>query len=341
MEIKDTKIWNRQTKVSWLDQVKKDNPNFGDSEYFRNIEEGILAKSFAFPTDVKQEGHINKNNSENNDWKIGIKLQNENILNLKTKLNLVLENGIEYIHIVLPKNLSIDSFIQLFENIYLDMLVTRWSFPSEEIMLNCNELISQNFSNAHTLIQCSNTSKHNTFLLNQISNYAFPPFNSETWTNTLAQMLIDLSNNSKNPNNIVFEIYFTNDFLLNICSIRALKLVINKLWNIFDLQVKPYFEVNIDESALNQDVHSNIFKLAAMATSASISNVDFLVLPPCDNKSTKTDVQWLKTSIHTQHILKQESHLSKLWDPTAGAYFIEDLTEQIAAKLWIELQEKI
>ena len=140
---------------------------------------------------------------------------------------------------------------------------------------------------------------------------------------------------------IIFEIYLDNDFLLNICSVRALKSVLNKIWSIYDLKSETYYEANIDPSILSRDVHSNIYKLAAVALSASISGIDFLVLPPGDLKTGNPDLKWLTTSLHTQHILKQEAHLATLTDPAAGAYFIEDLTEQIAGKLWLALQKKL
>lgn len=342
MKISEFKLWERQSKDSWLEQVKKDNPNIRNSEYFRIIDEDILAKSFAFPTDIKIEGHIFNNSVKEEFWKIGTRIQYEDTGTLKSALNMALENGTEYVHFILPKNLTSENFKLLIENVYLDMLITRWNFPTDEIMIECNEIIGQKFSNAKAYYTSDLTLNNLKLDIdNQTLHYTFRPYQTSTWVLALANMLQNLSSRSQKSKQIIFEVFLTNDFLLNICSIRALKLILKKIWNVFEMKIEILMEANIDNSALSQDVHSNVYKLAAMALSASLSGVDFLILPPADINTGETELQWLKSSLHAQHILKQESHLSKLIDPLAGAYFIEDLTEQVAEKVWLELQKNL
>jgi hypothetical protein len=341
MEVIDYKFWEKQTKDSWLEQVKKDNPEIPDSKFFRVIEENVLAKAFAFPTDIQHEGRILKSNNNIGSWKIGAKLQNENIQELISDLRLVLEHGVEYIHFLLPENINTDSFNQLIDDVYLDMLTTRWTFPTEEIMNHCREIIFHKFPNAQIFLHIGNSLNNNSHSGPVALCYQFPVFQSKDWVDVLMKMLNDLSIAKPVTTNLIFELQLNNDFLLNICSIRALKLVLRKIWNLFQLRQNYYFEINIDDQALGSDTHFNVIKLSAMALSASISGIDFLNLPPGDIKSDTGDKQWIKTSLHAMHILKQESHLSNLPDPLAGAYFIEDLTEQLAEKIWLKLQQEI
>lgn len=341
MELKDYKTWGRQTKDSWLEQVKKDNPGIPDSKYFRIIEEDILAKAFAFPTDLHNEGRVLKSDGNAHGWKIGAKLHHDNLDDLITGLRTALDHGVEYIHFMPPENINENSFNQLIEQVYLDMLTTRWTFPTEDSMNRCSEIIFHKFPNAQTFLHLGNSTNNNAHPVYTVLCYQFPVFQSKSWVDVLIKMLKDLSITKPVTTNLIFELRINNDFLLNICSIRALKLVLNKIWNLYQLKQDYFLEVNIDRKALSADTHTNIIKLSAMGLSASISEIDFLILPPGDLKSDTPDIQWMKTSLHAMHILKQEAHLTQLSDPLAGAYFIEDLTEQLAKKIWLKLQQEI
>lgn len=340
METKEFNLWEPQSKNSWLEQVIKDNPILEKSEHFRVIEEGILANYFAFPTDVKTEGHVLKNTDANAFWKIGISLKNKDLQKLKISLDIALENGVEYIHVMLPESITKDQFSQLIENVYLELITSRWSAPSNAILLSCNELIEQKFGKVNAFFDVNNLSNHAIQpVAQQAEVFSFHAFQVSTWAKILMDMLNYLAVHEKFQHKIIFQIYLTNDFLLNICAVRALKLVLNKIWHVFELKPETYFEATIDDKALSMDIHSNIYKIAVISLSAAIAGVDFLVLPPADIHTNASDMQWIKTSLHTQHILKQESRLSTLLDPLAGAYFVEELTEQIAGQLWMNLQE--
>jgi hypothetical protein len=331
----DTYSWKKQTKESWLSQVRKDNPGITDEKYFRIIEKDIHAKAFAFPTDVTSEGPIFKINQPESSWKIGIKLNHTNLSELKSILDLSLQHGVEYVHFNLTDNIQPEFINQLVENVYLDMITTRWSLPSEESLLSCQKIIHAKYGDINAFFDSGKT----THIKKDLAVYTFPPLNSELWAKVFSNMIKEFATGT--PQKVIFEINMNNDFFLSISSIRALKLIINKIRVIYDLNTETYFEACIDDSALTEDIHSNIFKLASMSLSASISGIDFLVVPPPNINSNKPDVKWIKTSLHTQQILKHESALSDVHDPTAGSYFIEDLTEQIAGKIWTAMQQKI
>jgi hypothetical protein len=331
------KDWQKQTKDSWLNQVIKDNPKIDPSAYLRNIDEGIMAKSFAFVTDIKQEGLIRKETGIDYSCKVGIGLRQNEFHSLKMALDLALENGVEYIHFILPETFTSNAFEQLIENVFLDMLVTRWTIPSDAINMDCIGLIKNRFPQAPSFF----TKPTQLSGLNHTLVLRLPAFNLKSWIAQIIKLLRHFQNNQVNSSALIVETQLNHDFFLNISSLRAIKLVLNKIWKEFDLKNDIYFEANIDENILTMDVHSNVYKMASAALAASISGVDFLVLPPSDVKREKSELDWIKTSLHTQHIIKQESRISELTDPTAGSYFIEDLTEQIAENLWLNMQENL
>jgi methylmalonyl-CoA mutase len=45
-----------------------------------------------------------------------------------------------------------------------------------------------------------------------------------------------------------------------------------------------------------------------------------------------------RIALNVSTILREESHLAKVADPVAGAYYIEALTDQLAQKTWHQFQ---
>jgi hypothetical protein len=330
--------WDLQTKTSWLDQIRKDNPLFKDADQFRVIENQIEANAFAFVSDLSNEGIIQNSVSKNNQWKTGCHLKYDSFDQMKQALNLALENGAEYLHIesdMDPKQLN-----QLLENVYLEMITTRWTFSSgnirelKNILFKSNPeaaiFITDNFKNDVS----TDEDKNNTGLCQ------LDTFNSTQWSNSLYSFLKN-PDSFKNKIKIIFEVQIDNQFLQNIAALRALRMIINKIWFLYQIKLPYYLELNISKEALHSNTHDNLYRLAAMGVTAAVSGVDYIVLQSADAHALQSDLQWLKTSLHTQHLLREESYLTAIPDPLAGSYFIEDLSEKIAKKIWSGLQELI
>ncbi|MBP1635623.1 MAG: methylmalonyl-CoA mutase [Acidobacteria bacterium] len=80
------------------------------------------------------------------------------------------------------------------------------------------------------------------------------------------------------------------------------------------------------------DPHVNMLRAVTEALSAVLGGCDSLTVTPC-----RFDAH-LAENVH--HILREESHLDQVGDPGAGSYYLEALTDAVAASAWA-LFEKI
>ena len=82
------------------------------------------------------------------------------------------------------------------------------------------------------------------------------------------------------------------------------------------------------------DAHVNLLRSQTEAMSASIAGVDSLTVLPFDNSYKKGDEFSERIARNQQLLLKEESHFDKIVDPSAGSYYLENLTASIAEQAW-------
>ena len=75
--------------------------------------------------------------------------------------------------------------------------------------------------------------------------------------------------------------------------------------------------------------------VAALAALAGGCN-SLTILAEDENNMTMTRI-----ARNVSNILREESHLNKVADPTAGAYAIENIVDQLAVAAWGEFQRNI
>jgi methylmalonyl-CoA mutase len=136
-----------------------------------------------------------------------------------------------------------------------------------------------------------------------------------------------------------FSVSIGTDFFLNIAKVRALQ----KLW--FTLQQayqikepSPLF-IHADSTVWNKESfqpHGNLLKQTTGAMAAFMAGCDAITVEP----EEKDSAMMVRIARNALAILKEESHLEKVEDPLAGSYFVDCLTEQIAAAAWKKFQEK-
>jgi len=69
------------------------------------------------------------------------------------------------------------------------------------------------------------------------------------------------------------------------------------------------------------------------AMAAALAGVDSIYIRPCNGKEQADDFT-RRIARNVQHILQSESYLNRVVDPSAGSYYIENLTVAIAEKAW-------
>lgn len=95
--------------------------------------------------------------------------------------------------------------------------------------------------------------------------------------------------------------------------------------------------VHAETSTFNKtiyDAHVNLLRTQTEAMSATIAGVDSLTVNPFDITYKASDDFSERIARNQQLLLKEESHFDKVTDPSAGSYYIENLTASIAEQAW-------
>lgn len=91
------------------------------------------------------------------------------------------------------------------------------------------------------------------------------------------------------------------------------------------------------------DAHVNLLRTQTEAMSATIAGVNSLTVRPFDEAFKTPDEFSERIARNQQLLLKEECHFDKVTDPSAGSYYLENLTNAIAQQAWalfLEVDEK-
>ena len=91
------------------------------------------------------------------------------------------------------------------------------------------------------------------------------------------------------------------------------------------------------------DAHANLLRTQTESMSAALAGVDSITVMPYDSIYKTSDDISERIARNQQLLLKEECHLDKVVDPSAGSYYIETLTYAIAEQAWklfLEVEDK-
>ncbi len=130
-----------------------------------------------------------------------------------------------------------------------------------------------------------------------------------------------------------------SSYFPEIAKIRAARL----LWSQIVLKYAPEnealsdIEIHSVSSIWNKtifDSHNNILRTTTETMSAVLGGSNSITTFPFDFTWQHSDNFSERIARNIQHILKDESYLDKVIDPSAGSYYIENLTASIAHLAW-------
>lgn len=129
------------------------------------------------------------------------------------------------------------------------------------------------------------------------------------------------------------------DYFIEIAKIRAARI----LWSAIAAEYQQDKSQNVSmfissvSSEWNKaiyDPYTNMLRLTTEAMSAIIGGADSVELRPFDILYKKQNEFSLVNAMNIQNLLKEESKFDKVLDPSAGSYYIENLTHIFAEKAW-------
>ncbi len=145
--------------------------------------------------------------------------------------------------------------------------------------------------------------------------------------------------------NFVFSFAIGSNYFMEIAKIRAARLLWAKIVEQYQPAHTASMQVFIHNttSMWNKTVYDpyvNLLRTTTEAMSAAIGGADSISVLPFDKPYKETDEFSTRIARNQQIILKEESYLDKIVDPSAGSYYIENLTNSIASFAW-DLFKKI
>lgn len=118
---------------------------------------------------------------------------------------------------------------------------------------------------------------------------------------------------------------------------RAASLLWSNLLDAYGVDPLIPIQIHAETSSQNKtvtDPYNNMLRATTEAMSAVLGGVDSLLIRPFDNTYANSGPFSKRIARNVHHILKEESYLAKVADPSAGSYYIEVLTDRISKKSW-------
>jgi len=149
---------------------------------------------------------------------------------------------------------------------------------------------------------------------------------ADLWAETLSRALIKFQSiQAEFPEaRFVLRLLLSDDFLTGISAIRAFR-----MWSAQTGLYPFIFEAGPDSALLGSEPFSNQIYQTTAALAAVLGGSETVWMLPSDYNLENPSPDWMRTALHTMHILKQESHLDLVRDPLEGSYYVEDLSLKI------------
>jgi len=134
-----------------------------------------------------------------------------------------------------------------------------------------------------------------------------------------------------------FSVSVGTDFFLEIAKIKTLRYLWYQIQGAYGVtNIKPV-HIHVTSTAwINKEFqpHGNLIKSTTSALAAIMGGCDSLTIEPEDHGTEMMS----RIARNVSSILRDESHLSRVADPTAGSYYLNSLTAELSEKAWHKFQ---
>jgi methylmalonyl-CoA mutase len=126
------------------------------------------------------------------------------------------------------------------------------------------------------------------------------------------------------------------NYFMEIAKVRAARYLFAKLLDAYKSEIKQ-IHINSHTSGWHNTVYDpfvNVLRATTESMSAVLGGTNSLVVKPFDKSFKKPNPFSDRIARNIQIILKEESYFDKIVDPSAGSYYIENLTDSIISEAW-------
>ncbi|HDR68222.1 MAG TPA: methylmalonyl-CoA mutase small subunit, partial [Bacteroidaceae bacterium] len=128
------------------------------------------------------------------------------------------------------------------------------------------------------------------------------------------------------------------DYFMEIAKLRAVRILWDRICDAYKIPAeKRKIFIHSTTSSWNltlYDPYVNMLRAATETMSAILGGADSIAVLPYDHPYGKTREFSDRIARNTQIILKEEAYFDKVPDPSAGSYYIENLTHSLAQEAW-------
>lgn len=138
---------------------------------------------------------------------------------------------------------------------------------------------------------------------------------------------------------IKFNMGISNNYFMEIAKLRAGRLLWSKIVEAYAPECKcsAKMVVHSETNRFNKTVYDpyvNMLRTQTEAMSATLGGAHSVTVLPFNAIYEETTEFSERIARNQQILLKEESHFDKIADPSAGSYYIEELTQSITEKAW-------
>jgi methylmalonyl-CoA mutase len=338
--------------ADWLKGIEKYLKGKSFDELLLKLEGGAEIRPFYRKEDNNsvQLPVLNSNN-----WLIAesFHYKSDDINSFNRNLLNALMNGTESINLVLDAG-EANQLSDLLENVYLNMIELNlygtafennpaaWLNELAQLSEGKVKGFAKTTDNVHSLALVQEFS-------NKLPEFSFFNFKLEIDNNiipNLAKLLREINaafdlmlQNGYTAdfaqNQINIELTVSEDYFLAISSIRALKRLWLGLLEGYGVKQANYPKIHCKTSVsvVSVDPYWNLISNTTEALSAAVAQVYSIEVRPTDDSEDKLAFS-RRIARNVQHLLKMESHIDHIIDPSSGSYYIEHYTAEIVKASW-------
>jgi hypothetical protein len=173
-----------------------------------------------------------------------------------------------------------------------------------------------------------------TALLFENPTYKTILITEDTSLTTAIQLFLERNQHAQDVHYYGFEIHLDEAYLFQIAKIRALRMLMLRLWPCIDSMpnvIVPVFTKIIYNPALAE--HQNMIPITYQLMVSILANVNGIMVGNAFPHSTTRLIQ------NAYQILVNESGIFSLKDVAGGSYFIDQLTNKLIAETWDNLSQ--
>lgn len=345
----------------WMRQVIKDlkGESFDEKLTYRSAD-GILVKPFYTQEDLTKYSE-RKPLFTHTDWEICVEIDGTEAKNGNKKALHALNNGATALLLFVHYNTDLETLLSGIQVEYIALqFVVEGDAPSFSENLG-KYLLSKNIDRSR-LNMCINIDPVESLLrtgnwrnsedadrkelATLLENSPAIVINSNIYHNAGAPPAYEIACtlahantylNWLNDTSITFQLNVAvgPDYFFEIAKLRALRKTFALLLAEYNNNAPVYIHAETAFRNLTVfDTHNNLLRTTTAAMAAATAGCNSLVVKPFDITCKEENEFSDRLARNIQLILKSESYFDKVADVSAGSFFIEELTEQIAEKAW-------